>query len=225
MNRVTAAHEFAIGAVSLAHRMMAHRMQTAGDGSTVELDVGHIRELSKCGRHREALAAAESLAASGKCNRDILYLIATNQRCLHLIPEALATLERLEQLEPQQPRFSLLYQERGYCYVSLRDAPGAINAFLQAVDINPALTASWTMLERLYRVTGELKNAATAGERAAALNGLPPEIVRAGRLFSDGEFMAAEGILRPYLQTCGDDVEALRLLARIEYQRACLDEA
>jgi tetratricopeptide (TPR) repeat protein len=204
---------------------MALRMQIAGDGSTIELDVGHIRELSKFGRHREALAAAQTLAVSGNCNRDILYLIATNQRCLHRIPEALATLERLEQLEPQQPRFSLLYQERGYCYVSLRDAPGAIKAFLQAVDINPALTASWTMLERLYRVTGEINNAATAGERAAALNGLPPEIVRAGRLFSDSEFMAAESILRPYLQTCGDDVEALRLLARIEHQRACLDEA
>jgi tetratricopeptide (TPR) repeat protein len=201
---------------------MSHRMQIAGNGSTVELDVGHIRELSKRGRHREALAAAESLAAVAICNRDILYLMAANQRCLNRIPEALGTLERLER---QEPRFSLLYQERGYCYVSLRDAPRAIDAFLQAVDINPALAASWTMLDRLYRVTGELTKAATAAERATVLKALAPETVRAGGLFSDGEFLAAESILRPYLQRCGDDVEALRLLARIEHQRACLDEA
>src|ERR1700733_10779751 len=127
---------------------MSHRMQISGNGSTVELDVGHIRELSKRGRHREALPAAESLAAVAICNRDILYLMAANQRCLNRIPEALGTLERLER---QEPRFSLLYQERGYCYVSLRDAPRAIEAFLRGVDINPALVGSWSMLERLYR--------------------------------------------------------------------------
>ena len=86
----------------------------------------------------------EELAAAAPQNRDVLYLIAANQRCLNRIHEALATLQRLEQ---QHPRFSLLYQERGYCYVSLRDAPRGIDAFLQGVDINPALAMSWSMLE------------------------------------------------------------------------------
>ena len=64
------------------------------------------------------------------------------------IPEALETLQRLEL---QHPGFSLLSQERGYCYTTLRDAPRAIDAFLQAVNLNPALAASWSMLEKLYR--------------------------------------------------------------------------
>jgi len=105
----------------------------------IEPEVGRIRELSKGGHHSEALAAAEVLAYAGIQNRDVLYLIAANQRCLNRIHEALATLERLEQ---RHPRFSLLYQERGYCYMTLREAPRAIAAFLRAVDINPALTAS-----------------------------------------------------------------------------------
>jgi len=189
--------------------------------SPIELEVGRIRDLSKTFRHSEALAAAETLEVVVPHNRDVLYLIAANQRCLNRIPEALATLERLEQ---QHPRYSLLYQERGYCYMTLRDARRAIDAFLRCVDLNPALAASWTMLERLYRMTGEIKNAAAAAEHVSGLKDLPPEIVRAGSLFSDGDLSAAENILRGYLLNA-KHVEALRLLARIDQQRNVLDEA
>src|SRR5580693_5620287 len=197
-------------------------MQSPSASSAIELEVGRIRELSTGRRHGEALAAAEMLAAVAPANRDVLYLIAANQRCLNRIQEALATLQRLEQ---QHPRFSLLYQERGYCYTTLRDAPRAIDAFLRGVDINPALTTSWSMLERLYRLTGDERSAATAAERVTTLKHLPPEVLQAGSLFSDGELSAAENILRAYLLKSGDDVEALRLLARIEHQCEVLDDA
>ena len=147
-----------------------------------------IRDLSKSRLHGEALAAAEALAVAVPGNRDALYLIAANQRCLNRIPDALATLERLE---GQHPQFSLLYQERGHCYVSLRDARNAIDAFLRGVNLNPALLTSWSMLEHLYRMSGEEKNAAAAAERVSALKHLPPEVVQAGSLFSDGELSAA----------------------------------
>jgi tetratricopeptide (TPR) repeat protein len=197
-------------------------MGTSSASSPFELEVGRIRSLSKRGQHREALTAAEMLDAAVPPNRDVLYLIATNQRCLIRIREALETLRRLEQ---QHPRFSLLYQERGYCYTTLRDVPRAIEAFLRAVDINPALATSWSMLERLYRLTGDEKNAATAAERVSTLKQLPLEIVQAGSLFSDGELSGAENILRAYLLRCGDHPEALRLLARIQHRRDALDEA
>jgi predicted Zn-dependent protease len=190
--------------------------------SPIELDVGRIRELSKSGRHYEALAAAEVLAAAAPQNRDVLYLIAANLRCLNRIHEALATSQRLEE---HYPRFSLLYQERGYCYVTLRDARRAIEAFLRAVEINPALANSWSMLERMYRLTGDERNAATAAERVSSLRHLSPEVVQAGSLFSDGDLSAAEKVLRPYLVKSGEDAEALRLLARIEHQREVLEDA
>jgi len=167
----------------------------------------------------EALAAAEALALEAPQHRDVLYLTAANQRCLKRIHEALETLQRLER---QHPRFSLLYQERGYCYVTLRDAPPAIEAFARAVDINPALAASWNMLERLYRMTGDARNAAAAAERVSALQQMPPEVVRAGSLFSDGDLSAAEDILRAYLLTSGDNVVALRA-ARLDYARVLID--
>jgi tetratricopeptide (TPR) repeat protein len=197
-------------------------MPSPSASSPIELEVGRIRELSKSRRHFEALAAAEALAVAVPQNRDVLYLIAANQRCLNRIPDALATLQRLEQ---QHPRFSRLYQERGYCYMSMRDAPRAIDAFLRGVNLNPALAASWIMLERLYRMTGEAKNAETAAEHVSTLKHLPPEVVQAGSLFSDGELSAAENILWAYLLNAGEHVEALRLLGRIEHQLKVLDEA
>jgi tetratricopeptide (TPR) repeat protein len=134
-------------------------MSNASATRPIEVEVDRIRKLSKALRHAEALAAAEALAVEAPQNRDVLYLIAVNQRCMHRISEALATLQRLEQ---QYPRFSLLYQERGYCYVTLRDSQRAIDAFLQAVSLNPASATSWSMLERLYRMAGDAKNAAVA---------------------------------------------------------------
>jgi tetratricopeptide (TPR) repeat protein len=188
----------------------------------IELEVRHIRELSTLGQHGEALAAAEALATAAPQNRDAVYLLAANQRCLSRIPEALATLHTLEQ---QHPRFSLLYQERGHCYTALRDTPRAIDAFLRAVNLNPALMKSWIMLERLYRMRGDQQNAAAAAEQLFAVKQLPPEVVRAGSLFSDGDLSAAENILRAYLLNVGNHPEALRLLGRIQQQRGVLDEA
>lgn len=190
--------------------------------SPTELEVSRIRELSKLRRHGEAVVAAEALATEAPQNRDALYLLAANQRCLNHTSDALRTLEQLQQ---QHPQFSLLYQERGYCYMTLRDIPRAIDAFSRAVNFNHALATSWLMLERLYRMTGEAKGAAVASEQISFLQQLPPEVVRAAILFSDGGLAAAENTLRAYLNGGGSHLEAFRLLARINHQWKEFDEA
>ena len=190
--------------------------------SPIELEVRRIRALLKSRHSAEGLQAAEALAARVPENRDVLYLMAMSQRQLGRIPEALATLERLEQ---HHPGFSRLYQERGHCYVALKDAPRAIDAFLRGVNINPALPASWSMLEGLYRITGQSDNAATAAAHIATLKGLPPEVMQATSLFSDGELTPAENIVRAYLLEHGNHIEAMRLLARIGLKRDVLDDA
>jgi tetratricopeptide (TPR) repeat protein len=198
------------------------QLQPSPLSSPTEFEVRRIRELTQGQRYTEALAAAEALTVTVSENCDILYLIAVNQRCLRRFSEALATLERLEQ---HQPQFSRLYQERGHCCVAMHDAPRAIDAFRRGVNINPALTASWSMLERLYRMTADAKNAALAAEQVATLRNLPPEIVRAGSLFSDGELTLAENIVRAYLLRVGGHTEAMRLLARIEIERGVFEDA
>ena len=149
-------------------------------------------------------------------------MMAVSLRYLNRIPEALAVLDRLQRLHPG---FSRLYQERGHCFVALRDAPRAIDAFLNAVNLNPALPASWRTLQTLYRMTGQAENAEMAAGHVAALERLPVEIVTATALFSDGELVPAEAMTRAYLLKHGNHIEAMRLLARIGLAHDVLDDA
>jgi tetratricopeptide (TPR) repeat protein len=190
--------------------------------SPVELEVRRIRELVQLRQFAEARTATEALLATVPENRDVLYLRALAQRMLGDSPAALATLEGLERVHP---RFSLLFQERGQCYVAQRQAPQAIEAFLRAVHINPALPISWSLLGGLYRMTGQTANAAEAAAHVATLKKLPPEVVTATALFSDGDLAEAEQLIRGFLLQHGHHIEAMRLLARIGIQRDVLDDA
>ena len=188
----------------------------------VEHEVQRIRELLRERQLAPALRATEALLATVPENRDVLYLRAVAQRLSGDTPAALGTLAELERLHP---RFSGLYQERGHCHVALRQAPEAIDAFLRAVNINPALPASWRLLESLYRMAGQTAQAEQAADHVVTLGQLPSEIVAATALFSDGELAPAEQLIRSYLQRHGDHVEAMRLLARIGVERDVLDDA
>jgi len=190
--------------------------------SPIEREVQRIRGLIQRGEHAESLAAGEALLGQVPENRDVLYMVALSQRCLQQIPAALATLDRLEALHPG---FSRLYQERGFCYVAEKDAPRAIEALLTGVNINPALPASWSMLEGLYKVIGDAANARTAAAHVATIKRLPPEVVTATALFSDGDLSLAENMIRAYLLKHGNQVEAMRLLARIGIAREIYDDA
>jgi tetratricopeptide (TPR) repeat protein len=190
--------------------------------TAVELEVGRIRGLVNERRFAEASSAADVLLAAVPENRDILYLRALAQRLLGDVPAALSTLSELERLHP---RFSRLYQERGHCHVALKRAPEAIEAFLRGVNMNPALPASWSMLEGLYRMSGQAAHAADAAAHVATLKKLPPEVVAATALFSDGELAAAEHLVRTFLVKNGHHIEAMRLLARIGIEREVLDDA
>jgi tetratricopeptide (TPR) repeat protein len=189
---------------------------------SVEAEVNRVQGLMEARDFQRALQAAQALAKTVPENRDVLYMIAVSLRYLGRTPEALTA---LEELQTCHPRFSRLFQERGNCYVAQRDAPRAIEAFLRAVNLNPALPASWNMLQSLYRMTGNAQDAATAGSHIATLARLAPEVVTATAMFSDGDFALAEQVIRPYLLKKPDDVEAMRLLARIGMELEVLDDA
>jgi tetratricopeptide (TPR) repeat protein len=163
-------------------------------------------------RFGDLLAAARAVLATRPEQRDALLFAAIAERYLGQIPEALKLLGVLEQ---QHPGFSRLYEERGRCFVALRQAHPAIEAFRRAVSINHALPGSWGMLEGLYRMQGEAQNVAVAASNVAALRALPQEVVLATGLFADGDIEPAEAIIRAYLLAHGDHIEGMRLLARI----------
>jgi tetratricopeptide (TPR) repeat protein len=190
--------------------------------STIELEVRRIQALLRAGRLDEALAAAEGLRAEVPGNRDVLYLIAVSRRYLKRIPEAL---EMLAELERRHPEYSRLFQERGHCYVALRRAEPATQAFLRAVTLNSSLSASWNALEVLFRMAGRPADAQNAADQVAKLANLPREIRSAFSMFADGEISAAEHIVRQYLLTHGDHIEGMRLLAQIGMKLDVTDDA
>src|SRR4051812_18293906 len=157
-------------------------------------------------RFDDALHASDRLLGQFAGHRDVLYMRAVALRHLQRVPEALATLEELEDLHPAYPR---LLQERGHCYVFLKQAPEAIEAFSRAVELNPALPASWRVLASLYKMVGRDRDSANAAQHVAKLESLATEVVTARSMLADGNLREAEEVIRNYLQQRPDDIEAL----------------
>ncbi len=190
--------------------------------ASAELEVQRIRELLREQRFEDAVTAAATLRASYPENRDVLYLLALGQRQTRRVSDALATLTDMER---HHPGASLLYQERGHCYVAFKDAPHAIEAYEQAVRINPALPATWGMLEGLYKLIGDREHQQVAADHAQKLKAMPAQVVTATGLFCEGDLVASEKLIRAFLLQHGDHVEAMRLLARLGVAHDILDDA
>ena len=90
-------------------------------------EAARIRALLREKRFSETLSAGEALLAYVPDHRDVLLFVAIAQRYLDRVSDALKTLETLER---HHPRFSRLYEERGRCFVDMKQAPQAIEAFL-----------------------------------------------------------------------------------------------
>jgi tetratricopeptide (TPR) repeat protein len=190
--------------------------------SRIESEVVRLRALMEKGQFAAALSAATALLEEVPENRDVWYIIAVSQRYLQRIPDALATLERFEKIHPE---YSRLFQERGHCYVALRQAQPAIQSFLRAVNINPSLHASWNGLRVLFKMTGLAAESDNAAAHLETLSKLPTEVLTATSMFADGETFPAERLIRDYLLKHGNHVEAMRLLAKIGMKLEVLDDA
>ena len=188
----------------------------------LENEIGRLRHVAAAGGHAEVLAQLQPLLSTYPRNRDLLLLSAICERTLGRVAEALSMLNQLGELKPN---FSLMHQERGLCYVTQKDASAAIDAFLRAVNINPALPTSWKMLEGVYRLVGDAENATKAARHREILASQPADVVIATSLFSDGDLAPAEQIIRAFLLKNGDHPEAMRLLAKIGMAHDVLDDA
>lgn len=197
-------------------------MIPASDPSPLPDEIKRLQRRQRDGDHAEVLHATSILLKETPENRDLLLLEASSLRTTNRIDDALASLARLGEAHP---RFSRLHQERGLCHVARRDAASAIPALLQAVNLNPALPASWRMLDGVYRLTGDHANAAIAAGHVATLAALPAPVVAATALFHDGDLAPAEEMVRAFLLAEGDHPEAMRLLAKIGMARDVLDDA
>jgi len=195
---------------------------SASSPASVETQVQQMRAQLQRGQLSQVLQHAKTLATEVPENRDVLYLIAVSQRYLGRAQDALATLAQFAKIHPDYGR---LHQERGHCLRGLGDVDGAIAAYREATLYNSALPASWRALAELCEQRGPTEEAQAARGYLQYLSSLPPPIVTATSLFCEGEWVAAESIVRDFLRTHGDHVEAMRLLAQIGMKLDVLDDA
>ena len=97
-------------------------------------ELNRLREWQRAGRHADALRDAQALMAAHPQDPDLALLASFSLRHLKRVSEALALLERMDLAHA---RLSRLHQERGMCYVALKDAPHAmrVGAMLRAAGV------------------------------------------------------------------------------------------
>jgi tetratricopeptide (TPR) repeat protein len=194
----------------------------SAEASRIEAQVRQARALVQKHQFLPALAAMQALQAELPENRDVLYLIAVCQRYLGRVADALSTLKQLEQIHPDYGR---LFQERGHCQRSLDNAEAALAAYEHAVARNHTLIASWRAIGALRQALGEEIRAQAAAAQVSQLRGLPREVVNAANMLAEGELGPAEQLLRGFLASHGNHLEAMRLLAQIRIKQQALDDA
>ena len=166
----------------------------------------------------DTLALVDRALAQAPEDGEALYLGAVLQRMKGDLPAALVLIGRLIAL---QPRLGRAWQERGHCLRQMSQREPAVAAYAQAVEFNPLLTASWKMLAAHY---GEVDppRAREALTKVREVESQPPGLMAALAAYYDQDFTLAEERVRAYLLTVPDDPVAMRLLAELGNQVACV---
>ncbi|WP_262690830.1 tetratricopeptide repeat-containing sulfotransferase family protein [Kordiimonas aestuarii] len=183
------------------------------DKATASLKAGQLETASSQAR------AALELEAD---NSDALYLLAVCERYLRKPDAAVEVIERLKVLRPDYGR---AYQEAGHIYRMKKDAVAAQAAYERAVQLNPALGASWQALQQLAVQSGNEVLQATARYQLERLAALPKELVSVTSFIHEGRLYKAEKLCRLFLRGNPHHVEAMRLLADIGVRLQVLDDA
>lgn len=180
------------------------------------------RQALESGRFHEALALARERLENHPDDCDALYAEAVALRYLRQYEAALATLGRLQRLDP---RYARAFQEAGHNLKAMRDRDGATQAYRRAVELNRALPASWRELARLYRRLDMPAAAQSAQAEYDRLARLPAELVSVSSLIQEGRLFKAETLCREFLTKHPHHVEAMRLLAVLGMKLFIYDDA
>jgi len=184
--------------------------------------LSNARQMMQAGQFARAVDLAGEITAEEPAYRDALYLRAVSaryQREFELCRKLCGQLIKLD------PAYSRAHQELGHCLRDMGRSEEALAAYQSAVTLNPALLASWRMLEKLHHSAGRATAAEFAQAQGDYLANLPPELLAVTNLIKEGRLLKAEQLCRAFLQAKGHHVEALRMLAEIGTRFNSLDEA
>ena len=101
-----------------------------------------------------------------------------------LMDITMPNMDGLEALHEINPQHSRAYQEKGHHWMVKREIRPAIDAFEQAVDLDPALIISWNALIRLYGMDNNPVGVKKATVYAERLKSLPQELLNVSSLIN-----------------------------------------
>ena len=150
---------------------MTSSPQSTGTDAAAEL-AARGRELAQRGQFADALQLLEG-APGVDDSAEALYVCAVCCRRLNQRNRALQYLQRVHELAP---RYARAYQEIGHVHKAAGTASKAIQGYEAAVNINPALLASWNGLIELYDPQRDADKLAEARHQRDQLASLPMEL-------------------------------------------------
>lgn len=184
--------------------------------------IRQTQQLLQQGRFADAQIAANQMLEDDPADQDGLYILAVSQRYQGQLEDALNTLSALKS---NYPGYGRGWQEEGHVFKSSNQPHKAVNAYQEAVRLNPALLASWQSLVELSGEIGDTTLATFARGHLDRLSALPRELISVTSFISEGQLYKAEQLCRVFLQNNPHHIEAMRLLAQIGLKLNVLDDA
>lgn len=124
--------------------------------------------LYRLGQRDEALPHLRAATDADPGHAEAWLCLATDSEMRGSWPEALAALEHLVRLHPQN---AVLFLRKGECHLHLNQLPAAVAAFDEAVKLDPKLPDAWSARGNLLRELGRLDEAARCFQQALACGG------------------------------------------------------
>ncbi|MCO1335711.1 sulfotransferase [Microbulbifer sp. OS29] len=180
---------------------------------------------------RSALKAEDYSTATAMAKKQVedypedcesYYLLAVSLRYSGDVGGAQAAITRLLSLDIKHAR---AYQEQGHNFAKQGCLPEQVESYRRAVELNPALHASWKGLALGLRTQGIEAEALQALHQFQQLQTVPPVLLSAASLMYEKKLLKAEQLCRSYLQKNKHHPEAMRLLALIGAELGVLDDA
>ena len=168
--------------------------------------------LLRQGREVEAIARCEDLLRHDPEDANFLWLLGAVFLGQRNLDAALPLLQRAVEREPE---FAQAHADLGAAQLATGNAHDAVSSLERAVALAPECGPAFMRLAEARLALGQAAEADAAFERAFTLNPLQGALARAAEHFRDRKFREAERITREVAQQDPDNVNALRLLAKL----------
>ncbi|GLX84563.1 hypothetical protein tloyanaT_08150 [Thalassotalea loyana] len=170
------------------------------------------------------LATSQILQQAAPTTEEKAELIYIQAVALRYQGKLIQAQEALKHFLSENSNYARGYQELGYCELAAEKTEKALVAFHKAVELNPALIASWQKIAELFKIK-QHKDTEQVHLQLNVLKKLPPQVLGAMDLMYEGKLHKAEQVCRKFLLNNKHQVDAMCLLAEIGLKLKVFDDA